>query len=127
MVNDKWNIMKVNIVKSKSFKLAVRIVNLYKFLISDKKEFIMSKQLLRSGTSVGANIREADYAESKADFIHKMAISQKEMNETLYWIELLESTNYLSKEQFENINIDAIEVMKLITSIIKTAKKNDKQ
>jgi len=116
--------MKNNIVKNKSFEFAVRVVNLYKFLIGEKKEFILSKQLLRSGTSVGAMIRESERAESKADFIHKLAISQKECNETLYWLELLYETDFLSMKQFDSINNDAIELIKLITSIIKTAKSN---
>lgn len=113
-----------NIVKEKSFAFAVRVVNLYNFLVKDKKEFVLSKQLLRSGTSIGAMIREAIHAESKADFIHKMAIAQKECNECLYWLELLNSTNYFKDEQYENINVDATELIKLITSIIKTTKKN---
>ena len=83
----------------------------------EKKEFVMSKQLLRCGTSIGANYREAEFAESKADFIHKLAISQKECNETLYWLELLQTTNFISKEQFESINNDAIEIIKLIIMI----------
>jgi four helix bundle protein len=84
----------------------------------------MSKQLLRSGTSIGANIRESFYAESKSDFIHKLAIAQKECNETLYWIELLYATNYLTKIEFESINIDAIELIKMLTSSILTTKKS---
>ena len=116
--------MKKNIVKEKSFKFAIRIVKLYQYIQSEKKEYVLSKQLLRSGTSVGALVREAEHAESKADFIHKMAIAQKEINESIYWLELLRETNYLSIEQFESINIDAIEMIKLITSIIKTTKLN---
>ncbi len=116
--------MKENIVKDKSFDFAVRIVKLYKFLVNKKREFVLSKQLLRSGTSVGAMIREAEQAESKADFIHKMAIAQKECDETLYWLELLYKTEYLSQKQFSSINCDAIEVIKLITSIIKETKKH---
>ncbi len=118
--------MKENIIKQKSFAFAVRIVKLYQYLCENKKEFILSKQLLRSGTSVGAMIREAEYAESKLDFKHKMSIAQKEINETIYWLELLQSTEYLSTEQFESINTDAVEIIKLITSIIKTAKTNIK-
>lgn len=116
--------MKENVVKSKSFTFAVRVVKLYKFLCDDKKEFVLSKQLLRSGTSVGAMVREAEHSESKADFVHKMAIAQKEMNETLYWLELLKETEYLTQQQFESINNDAIEIIKLITTIIKTTKAN---
>jgi four helix bundle protein len=116
--------MKENIVKSKSFAFAVRVVKLYKFLCEEKKEFVLSKQLLRSGTSVGAMVREAEHAESKDDFKHKMAIAQKEMNETLYWLELLKETEYLTLQQFESINNDAVEIIKLITTIIKTTKTN---
>jgi four helix bundle protein len=82
----------------------------------------LSKQLLRSGTSVGAMVREAEHAESKADFKHKMGIAQKEINETIYWLELLKETNYLKSDQFESINTDAIEIIKLITSILKSTK-----
>jgi four helix bundle protein len=85
--------MKENIVKNKSFGLAVRIVKLYQYVCEQKKEFVLSKQLLRSGTSVGAMVREAEHAESKLDFKHKMAIAQKEINETIYWLELLKETN----------------------------------
>jgi four helix bundle protein len=81
--------MKKNIVKDKSFEFAVRVVKLFKYLSIQEKEFVLSKQLLRSGTSVGAMIREAEHAETKKDFIHKMAIAQKEINETIYWLELL--------------------------------------
>jgi four helix bundle protein len=116
--------MKENVVKSKSFAFAVRIVSLYQFLFDKKKEFVMSKQLLRSGTSVGAMVREAEHAETKPDFTHKMAIAQKEINETLYWLELLSETNYLTKEQFESINADAEELIKLITAILKSTKAN---
>jgi len=116
--------MRENVIKTKSFAFAVRIVNVYKFLISEKKEFVMSKQLLKSGTAVGALYREAEQAESKLDFIHKMGIAQKECNETIYWLELLHATEYLDEIQFNSINSDAIELMKLITSIIKSSKTN---
>lgn len=114
--------MKENIVKDKSFKFSVRIVKLYQYLNVQKKEFVLSKQLLRSGTSVGAMIREAEHAETKADFKHKMGIAQKEINETIYWLELLRATAYLEQDQFESINLDALEIIKLITSILKTVK-----
>lgn len=114
--------MRKNVVKDKSFAFAVRVIRLSKLLVSDKQEFVLSKQLLRSGTSVGALVREAEHAESKPDFIHKMAIAQKECNETLYWLELLRETDYLSTQEFESINSDATELIKLITSIIKTSK-----
>jgi len=115
---------KDNVIKNKSFAFAVRVVKLYRYLAEEKKEYVLSKQLLRSGTSVGALVREAEHAESKSDFVHKMAIAQKEINETIYWLELLKETNYLSEIEFENINIDAVEVIKLITSIIKSTKAN---
>jgi four helix bundle protein len=116
--------MKENVIKTKSFVFAIRIVKLYQYLCNDKKEFILSKQLLRSGTSVGAMIREAEHAETKIDFKHKMAIAQKEINETIYWLELLQETNYLTKKQFESIHSNALEVISLITIIIKTTKAN---
>lgn len=114
--------MKNNIVRNKSFDFAVRIVKLYQYLNNDKKEFILAKQLLRSGTSVGAMIREAEHAESKSDFIHKFAIAQKEANETVYWLELLKATDYFNEKEFQNISNDAIAILKLITSILKTSK-----
>jgi len=114
--------MKENAIKSKSFDFAVRIVKLYQYLCLDKKEFILSKQLLRSGTSVGAMVREAEHAESRQDFIHKLSIAQKEANETVYWLELLKATDYLSEREYETINEDAISILKLITSILKTTK-----
>jgi four helix bundle protein len=102
------------------------MVKLYKYLQVDKKEYIMSKQLMRSGTSVGAMVREAEHSESKKDFIHKMAIAQKEINESIYWLELLEATEYINKEQFKDLNNDAVEVIKIITTIVKNTKKNMK-
>lgn len=119
-------IMNYNPVRDKSFKFAIRIVKLYKFLKENKKEYTLSKQLLRSGTSVGAMIREAEHAETKKDFVHKMSIAQKESNETLYWLELLKETDYLNEQQFESVHKDAKEVISIITSIIKTTKKNMK-
>lgn len=116
--------MKENIIKSKTFEFAIRVVKLYQYLCEQKKAFVLSKQLLRSGTSVGAMVREAEHSESKADFIHKMAIAQKEINENIYWLELLKEADYLTIEQFESINADALELIKMITSIIKTTKAN---
>jgi len=118
------NEMRENVVKNKSFEFAIRVVRLYQFLVSDKKGFVLSKQLLRSGTSVRAMVRESEHSESKADFIHKLSIAQKEINETIYWLELLKATDYLTQEQFESINNDAVEIIKLITTIIKTTKSN---
>ncbi len=116
--------MTENVIKNKSFAFAIRVVKLYQFLCETKKEFVLSKQLLRSGTAVGALIREAEHAESKADFKHKMAIAQKEINESIYWLELLKETDYLTIEQFQSINTDAVEIIKLLTSIIKSVKLN---
>ena len=122
--NDSGFEMKENIIKDKSFAFAVRIVRLYKHLKDDKKEFVLSKQILKSGTSIGAMVREAEHAETKADFIHKMAIAQKEANETIYWLELLTETEYLSDVEFKSIIDDASEIIRLITTIIKTTKSN---
>jgi len=116
--------MKENVIKMKSFAFAVRIVKLYRFLKKEHDEFVISKQILRCGTSVGAMVREAEHSESKADFIHKMSIAQKEINETIYWLELLYHTDWLSSEQFKSLNANAVELIKLITSIIKTTKSN---
>lgn len=116
--------MKENIVKNKSFGFAVRVVKLYQYLCEQKREFVLSKQLLRSGTSVGAMVREAEHAETRNDFKHKMGIAQKEINETIYWLELLNETDYLTSEQFENLNADAVELIKLNTSILKSLKAN---
>ncbi|WP_353779073.1 four helix bundle protein [Winogradskyella sp. 3972H.M.0a.05] len=115
---------KDNIVKNKSFRFSVRIVKLYQFLTEEKREFIMSKQLLRSGTSIGANIRESEQAESKADFIHKLSIALKEANETEYWLDLLNETNYLKKNKYLSIQSDIKELLKLLISIVKAAKQN---
>ena len=99
-------------------------MRLYQYLIENKKEFVLSKQLLRSGTSVGAMVREAEHAETKNDFKHKMAIAQKEINEAIYWLELLKETKYLGNTEFDSINTDATEIIKLITAIIKSTKSN---
>ena len=114
--------MKESLVYNKALNFSIRIVNLYKYLTETRKETVMSKQLLRCGTSIGANISEALSAESSADFIHKLAISQKEANETQYWITLLEKTGYISNEQHYSINEDCEELRKMITSIILTTK-----
>lgn len=110
------------LIKSKAF--AIRIVKLYQYLSDEKKEFVLSKQLLRSGTSIGANCREAARAQSKADFVAKLNISLKEADETAYWLELLNETDYLTKAQYESIYADCEELIKILVSIIKAAKKN---
>ena len=112
--------MSKSIVKEKSFEFAIRIVKLYKYLMEEKKEFVLSKQLLRCGTSIGANINEAQQGQSKKDFLMKMNISLKECTETKYWIELLSATNYINPEQKESIIKDCIELEKMLTSIVKT-------
>ena len=119
--------MAVSILVDKSFNFAVRIVNFYKYLYGDKKEYVLSKQLLRSGAAIGALVSEGVYAESKADFIHKYGIAQKECNESIYWLKLLQATNYIDKREFESLSNDAIELLKLITASIITAKKNNKK
>ena len=116
--------MKESFIYNKAVDFAVRIVNLYKYLTEIKKETIMSKQLLRCGTSIGANISEALSAESTADFIHKLSISQKELNETQYWLTLLQKTEYISEKQYESIQQDCEDIRKMLISIIITSKKN---
>ena len=116
--------MKENVLKEKSFKFAVRVVKLCKYLRVKKDEYVLAKQVLRSGTSVGAMIREAEYSESKVDFVHKLGIARKELNETIYWLELLEATEYITSKDFKGINADAIEILKMLTSSIKTVKNN---
>ncbi|WP_396184268.1 four helix bundle protein [Flavobacterium sp.] len=112
---------KKNVIKEKSFEFAVEIVYLYKVL-AEKREFVLSRQLLRSGTSIGANVREAEQAESKADFVHKLSISLKEANETEYWLDLLYETKFLNEIEFLNIKAKNIEILKLLISIINTSK-----
>ena len=114
--------MKENPTYQKAMLFAIRIVKLYKYLVEEKSERVMSKQLLRSGTSIGANYSEALSAESDLDFIHKVAISQKEANETSFWLELLYRTEYLTEKQYESLDSDCAELRKIITSIILTTK-----
>ena len=114
--------MSESIVGKKSFEFAVRIINFYKKFSHENKEYVLSRQILRSGTSIGANVREAEHAQSKADFIHKLSIALKEANETEYWLDLLYETNYLTDEEFLNVKNKNIEILKLLTSIINTSK-----
>jgi len=111
-------------LRDKSFSLAVRIVGLYRYIIEEKKELVMSKQILRAGTNPGAMVREALNGESNLDFIHKLSIAQKETGETLYWLELLYTTKYLNEQEFLSLYKDCEEVMKLLRSSILTKKKN---
>jgi four helix bundle protein len=111
-----------NVIKNKSFNFALRVVKLFQFLNEEKKEYVLSKQLLRSGTAIGALVREAEQAESKLDFIHKLSIAQKEANETDYWLELLFKSAYLNEIQFKSLKNDNIEINKILASIIITTK-----
>ena len=119
--------MSDSIIKNKSFSFAIRVINLYKFLIENKREYVLSKQSLRSGTAVGALVREAQNAESSADFVHKLGVAQKENDETLYWLELLFETNYLDENEYNSIQNDANELLKMIRSAIITSKRNNKK
>lgn len=116
--------MSENTVKLKSKKFAIRIINLYKYLCNDKNEYVLSKQILRSGTSIGANITEALCASSKKDFTNKMYIAFKECAETLYWLDLLFETDYLTNNEYQSIFNDRSELKKLLSSITKTSKDN---
>jgi len=109
-------------LRTKSFEFALRIVKLYQHLCGDKREFVLSKQLLRSGTAIGALAREAEQAESRPDFIHKLAIALKEANETEYWLELLHQSGYIDANGFKSIYSDLKELLKLLTAIIKKTK-----
>lgn len=115
---------KSDVLRDKSKVFALRIINLYKYLREQKSEYVLSKQVLRSGTSIGANISEGGYAQSKADFISKLAIALKETAETEYWLELLHEADYIDDTSFESISADCNALLKLLTSSIKTAKKN---
>jgi len=111
-----------NIIAIKSMKFAIRIINLYKYLI-DKNEYVLSKQILRSGTSIGANCRESRNAQSRLDFISKLNIALKEADETAYWLDLLKEGSFIEESSYESIYNDCDEIIKLLTSIIKTSKK----
>lgn len=114
--------MKENIIAEKSKMFALRIIKLYRYLCEDKKEYILSKQLLRSGTSIGANVKEAIRGQSKPDFYAKMNISLKEASETEYWLELLHESDYIDDNGFESIYSDCQEIVKILVSITKTQK-----
>lgn len=109
-------------VKDKSFAFALRIVKLNRYLVEQKNEFVLSKQILRSGTAIGALVREAEQAESKADLVHKLTIALKEANETEYWIELLFQSGYITENSYQSLHKDLEELLKLLTSIIKKLK-----
>ena len=111
-----------NAIEAKSFRFAVRIVKLCKYLRDTKNEYILSKQLLRSGTSIGANIAESQQAQSRPDFVSKLNIALKEATETNYWLRLLHATDYLTNIEFNSLSSDCLELEKLLTAIIKTTK-----
>ena len=115
--------MKESILRDKSKVFAIRIIKLYKFLLEEKKEFVISKQILRCGTSIGANFAEAIYGVSEADFMNKLSIAQKEASETIYWLELLYETDFITKEQFDSMLADADELVRLLAASIITMKK----
>ena len=111
--------MKENVIMEKSFAFSVRIVNLQKYLTEHQKEYVISRQICKSGTSIGANVAEAQRAQSTADFVSKMKIALKEANETQYWLQLLYETKYLSHKEFDSIHGDLIEILKILTAICK--------
>ncbi|MDR0295547.1 MAG: four helix bundle protein [Prevotellaceae bacterium] len=115
--------MKDSIVRDKSYAFALRIIKAYKYLSQEQQEFVLSKQVLRSGTSIGALVKEAEHAQSSADFINKMNIALKEANETEYWLMLLKDSKYIDKKSYNSIQQDCSELIKLLASIVKTSKK----
>ena len=115
-------ISKDNAIQIKSRNFAIRVINCYKFLVDERHEYVMSKQMLRCGTSIGANVRESINAQSRPDFLNKLNIALKEAGETEYWLDLLHTTNYLDEKQFESLEVDCVELIKLLTTIIKSIK-----
>ena len=113
-----------SILKDKSYSFAIRIVKLMHFLVSEKKEYVLSRQILKSGTSIGALVREAEFGQSKADFINKLSISLKEANETEYWLNLLFDTEYIDKDLFNSLHSDCKELIAMLVSSINTSKKS---
>jgi four helix bundle protein len=111
-----------NVIHTKSKKFAIRVVNTFKYLQAEKKEFVLSKQMLRSGTAIGALIKESEFAQSRKDFLNKLHIALKEANETQYWIELLFETEYITEKEFESLSKDGLELIKLLVSITKKLK-----
>ena len=116
-----------NVIVKKSYAFAIRIIRLYQFLSQEKKEYILSKQLLRCGTAIGAMVKESEHAQSKADFLNKMNVALKEANETEYWLMLLKDTDYFTTKQFESIHPDCSEILKLLASIVKSTKESLKK
>ena len=121
MQNAECKMQNENVIVEKSFEFAARIVKLYKYLAREHREYVLSKQLLRCGTSIGANVAEAQREQSHADFTAKMSIALKEANETLYWLKLLYRTDYLNQSQYTSMNADIQELLGLLTAICRTA------
>ena len=117
--------MSENVLKSKSYAFALRVVKLYGYLCNEHREYVLSKQVLRSGTAIGALVAEAEFGQSKADFVSKLSIALKEANETVYWLSLLKDAKYIKEVMFENMKQDNEEIIRLLVSSIKTAKKNN--
>ena len=115
--------LKTNALRVKSYQFSLRIVKAYKHIVAESKEYVLSKQLLRAGTSIGANIAEANQAQSRPDFISKLGISLKEAVETEYWLTLLRDSDYLTEAQSESLLLDCRELIKILTSSVKTSKK----
>ncbi|MDD2456638.1 MAG: four helix bundle protein [Kiritimatiellae bacterium] len=118
---------KPNPIQSKFFAFALRAVKMAQYLRDEKREFVLSNQAIRSGTAIGALVREAEHAQSKADFVNKMSIALKEANETDYWIDLLHESDYLTREHYDSIHPDIQELIKLLVSIVKTSKAGAEQ
>jgi four helix bundle protein len=116
--------MKKSLVAEKAFEFAVKVVLVAEKISNSKREFILTKQLIRSATSIGANCHEAEHAESKKDFIHKLSVALKEANETQYWLNLMKATNYLELNEFQELELLCTELIKMLTAIIKTSKQN---
>jgi len=115
--------MSESILKTKSYNFALRIVRFFQFLRKEKKEYVLSKQILKSGTAIGALIREAEFGQSRADFVNKMQISLKEANETDYWLNILRDTGYINDKMFQSLDDDCQELIRLLVATVKTAKK----
>jgi len=116
--------MNDNVIMDKSYAFALRIIKLYKYLIAEKKEYVLSKQILRSGTSIGALVKEAEHAQSKADFLNKINVALKEANETEYWLMLLKDSKYIEEKSFDSIHEENVEIIKLLASIVKSLKES---
>ena len=113
---------KESVLRSKSYSFSVRIVRLSQFLVSEHKEYVLSKQILRSGTAIGALVREAEYGISKADFRNKMSIALKEANETEYWLLILRDTDYINEKMFRSLSVDCVELIKMLIATVKTSR-----